>query len=349
MCFITKLQTQTRFFFSTFAFIVITRSISAAADPLVFAHRGASGYRPEHTAAAYELAIQQGANAIEPDLVFSKDGVLVVRHENNMQETTDVSEKFPNRKTTKNIDGRDREGWFAEDFTWEELKTLRAKERLSDRDHSFDGQFPILRFVDVIGIAKAAGRPLLILPELKHPTYFHKIGFDPESALVEALKIATWDAPTAPVIVQSFEPTSLERLRTLSKVPAALLIDESGAPFDYESTGEETPKTYRDLTTPVQMERIRHFAEWIAPHKSLIQNCWFFGLFVSAPSSLVSNAHKAGLKVATWTLRKETRFIPTCRFGNFDGELHDLVVAGVDAVFADQPDRVFEILRKHRN
>lgn len=344
MCFIRNRHGKTQFLVFTFAVVAANVSFPLAdAQPLVFAHRGASGYRPEHTAAAYELAIQQGAEAIEPDLVFSKDGVLIVRHENNMRETTDVSEKFPDRKTIKSIDGRDREGWFAEDFTWEELKTLRAKERLSDRDHSFDGQFPILRFVDVIAIAKAAGRPLLVLPELKHPTYFHSIGFDPESALVDALKGAGWDSPTAPVIVQSFEPTSLERLRTLSKVPAALLIEEAGAPFDYESKGEKI--TYKDLTTPIQMERISHFVEWIAPNKSLIQDCWFFGLFLSSPTSLISEAHKVGLKVVTWTLRKEVRFVPTCRFGNFEEEILDLKAAGVDAIFADQPDLALAILK----
>ena len=335
---------NTRILFTTLALLASSLTLNTAnAHPLVFAHCGASGYRPEHTAAAYELAIQQGANAIEPDLVFSKDGVLVARHENNMRETTDVAEKFPDRKTTKNFDGRDHEGWFAEDFTWDELKTLRAKERLADRDHSFDGQFPILRFVDVIAIAKAAGRPILILPELKHPTYFHSIGFDPETALVTALKAADWDSATAPVIVQSFEPTSLERLRTLSKVPAALLIEDSGAPFDYQSKGEAL--SYKDLLKPAQMERIRHFAEWIAPNKSLIHSCWFFGLFVDAPTSVIADAHKAGLKVLTWTLRKEVRFVPTCRFGDFEGEIQDLEADGVDAIFADQPDLVLEIMK----
>ena len=294
---------------------------TAFGRPLIFSHRGASGYRPEHTAAAYELAIEQGADAIEPDLVFSKDGVLVVRHENNISETTDVSTKFPDRKSTKEIDGKSVEGWFTEDFTWQELQTLHARERLTDRDHGFDDQFPILQFSDVIAIVKASKRPIMVIPELKHPSYFRTHGFDPESALVEALDKAQWNSATAPVIVQSFEPTSLERLRKLSEVPAALLIDADGQPFDYATTNDA--RTYLNLTDPSELKRIRSFAEWIAPHKSLIQSCWFFGIFVSDP---------------TWTLRKETRFVPTCRFGDFESEIQGLEQAGVDAIFTDQPD-----------
>lgn len=336
MRFSTKTLLWTAFTLTTISFV----ARAAHPIPLVFGHRGASGYRPEHTSASYELAIAQGANAIEPDLVFSKDGVLVVRHENNMAETTDVAEKFPDRKTTKQIDGREREGWFAEDFTWDELRTLRAKERLADRDHSFDGQFPILRFVDVIAIAKAAIHPVMIVPELKHPSYFHSIGFDPEKSLVDALKEAGWNSATAPVIVQSFEPSSLKRLRTLSKVPSALLIDDSGTPYDYEVSGN--PTTYSDLLKPEHLQEIKTFAEWIAPNKSLIQRCWFFGLFLDSPSTLIDAAHHAGLKVVAWTLRKEVRFVPTCRFGDFESEVHDLQDTGIDAVFADHPDLVIK-------
>src|SRR5262245_25478902 len=193
----------------------------ATGKPLLIAHRGASGYLPEHTLAAYSLAIVQGADYIEPDLVATKDGVLIARHENEIGATTDVEKKFPDRRRTKQVDGQDISGWFSEDFTLAEIRTLRARERLEFRSHEFDGQFEIPTFDEVIDLAqqlgRERGRPLGIYPETKHPSYFQGIGLPLEDRLLDALRRHGWDRADAPVFIQSFETANLRALRSRTR------------------------------------------------------------------------------------------------------------------------------------
>src|SRR5436190_683722 len=197
--------------------------------PLIIAHRGASGHRPEHTLEAYALAIQMGADMIEPDLVSTRDGVLIARHENEIGGTTDVAAKCPSRKTTKTIDGRPVTGWFAEDFTWTEIQTLRANERLPFRSHDLDGKFAIPTFADVIGLAeeksRALGREIAVYPETKHPSYFRSIGLGLEEKLVEVAGRHHLSGRASPIFIQSFEPSSLERLRSMTRARLVQLLD----------------------------------------------------------------------------------------------------------------------------
>ncbi len=225
--------------------------------PLILGHRGAAGYRPEHTLASYGSRSSMGANYIEPDLVATKDGVLIARHEPNITETTDVADhpEFASRKTTKTIDGVTQTGWFAEDFTLAEIKTLRAKERLPFRDHSFDGQFQIATFQEVIDLAKQksaeTGRTIGIIPETKHPSYFKSIGLPLENWLVDALNAAGWTDQSAPVIIQSFEVENLKELNALTNVRLVQLTDASdialdgtviyNQPFDFVLTATRGP------------------------------------------------------------------------------------------------------------
>ncbi|WP_294309783.1 glycerophosphodiester phosphodiesterase family protein, partial [uncultured Sphingomonas sp.] len=194
-------------------------------SPIVIAHRGASGERPEHTLAAYDLAIREGADVIEPDLVPTKDGHLVARHENEISGTTDVAShsEFADRKTTKTIDGQTETGWFTEDFTLAELKTLRARERLSQlRSTAYDGQFSIPTLEEIIALAKArskeTGRTISIYPETKHPTYFAGIGKGTDAPLIAALDKAGWKTADAPVFIQSFEVNNLKHLKTMTGI-----------------------------------------------------------------------------------------------------------------------------------
>ena len=206
--------------------------------PLIFGHRGASGYRPEHTLASYELAIQQGANYIEPDLAITKDGVLIARHEPNITDTTDVATRpeFAHLETTKTIDGVTLTGWYAEDFTLAEIKTLRAVERLPFRDQSFNGQFEIPTLQEVIDLAKQksieTGREIGIIPETKHPSYFKSIGLPLEQRLVDVLDAAGYSDASAPVIIQSFEVENLKELNTLTDVRLVQLTDASDIALD---------------------------------------------------------------------------------------------------------------------
>ncbi len=318
----------------------------------VIAHRGASGYRPEHTLAAYELAIQQGADYIEPDLVSTKDGVLVARHENEISGTTDVAThaEFADRRTTKVIDGRDVTGWFTEDFTLAELRTLRAKERLPQvrpGNTPYDGRFQVPTFDEVVALARRAsretGRTIGVAPETKHPTYFTSIGLDLTQPLVRSLRKVGWDRRNAPVIVQSFETTNLRELARWTRVPLLQLTSATGAPYDLASQGDGT--TYADLMSPQGLRQVARYARWIGPEKSSVLPRDASGA-IDEPSSLVRDARRAGLKVTVYTVRNENQFLPTNlrigtdpnAFGDVRGELFALFDAGVDAVFADFPD-----------
>jgi glycerophosphoryl diester phosphodiesterase len=228
------------------------------AAPLVIAHRGASAYRPEHTLSAYRLAIGMGADYIEPDLVSTKDGVLVARHENEISGTTDVAQRpeFASRfRENRLIDGREVDGWFTEDFTLAELKTLRARERLPElrpSNTAFDGRYEIPTLQEVIDLAKREG--VGIYPETKHPTYFDSIGLSLEEPLVTALKANGLDKPGSPVFIQSFEVSNLQELSRKIRVPLVQLTSASGRPYDFTAEGD--PRTYADMTTPAGLREI---------------------------------------------------------------------------------------------
>jgi glycerophosphoryl diester phosphodiesterase len=234
------------------------------ARPIVIGHRGASGYRPENTLASYELAIAMGADYIEPDLVSTKDHVLVARHENDISGTTDVAEhpEFASRRTTKVVDGVSITGWFTEDFTLAELKTLRAKERLPDlrpANTVFDRQFQIPTFQEVIALAKREG--VGIYPETKHPTYFDSIGKSLEEPFVATLNASGYTRPNSPVFIQSFETANLRQLNQMTSVPLVQLLDELGRPYDFVVSGD--PRTYKDLAKPAGLRFISGYADGV--------------------------------------------------------------------------------------
>lgn len=325
---------------------------SSASKPIVIGHRGASGYRPEHTLASYELAIEQGADYIEPDLVSTKDGVLVARHENEISGTTDVAahSEFASRKTTKVVDGRGVTGWFTEDFTLAELKTLRAKERIPDLrpdNTKYDGKFEVPTLQEVIDLAKREsrlrGRTIGIAPETKHPTYFDSIGLSLEEPLVKVLRRNGLAGRNAKVVVQSFEVGNLKQLNKLVEVELAQLIDSSGAPYDFVAKGD--PRTYGDLLTPAGLREIATYADWAAPYKDRIRPRDAQGRLLG-PTTVVRDAHRAGLRVVTWTFRAENTFLPleykvgtgTAAHGDAVGEMRAFLNVGVDAIFTDFPD-----------
>ncbi|MFP5455928.1 MAG: glycerophosphodiester phosphodiesterase [Alphaproteobacteria bacterium] len=319
---------------------------SLDARPVIIAHRGASGLRPEHTAAAYRLAIEQGADFIEPDLVMTKDDVLVVRHENEISGTTDVADhpEFSDRKTTKTIDGRSISGWFTEDFTLAELKTLRARERLpalrpgnlryaDERIQTFD---------EVLAIAKGAPRPVGVYPETKHPSYFASIGKPLEKPLLAALAEAGFTRRDDPVFIQSFEVSNLKALRALTPIRLVQLIDPDEAPFDQQLA--QTGLTPARMVTPEGLRTIATYADAIGPYKLMIEPRDAEGRAL-APTSLIADAHAAGLQVHPWTFRSENAFLPAGdRRGQGDAERGDPAAEyrrflgyGVDGLFSDYP------------
>ncbi|HSX68340.1 glycerophosphodiester phosphodiesterase [Nocardioides sp.] len=321
------------------------------AEPLVIGHRGASGHRPEHTLAAYRLAIAQGADYVEPDLVSTKDHVLVARHENEIGGTTDVADhpEFADRRTTKVIDGARITGWFTEDFTLAELKTLRAKERLPQvrpANTAYDGRFEVPTLREVLNLVRAEsrrhGRTIGVYPETKHPSYFDTIGLSLEEPLVAALRKADLDDADDPAILQSFETANLRELDTLVDTPIAQLVDASGAPWDFTATGD--PRTYRDLTTPAGLADIATYADGVGANKNLVLPRSAGA--TTTPSALVGDAHAEGLVVHVWTLRAENQFMATNfrvgtdpnAHGDLAAETRAFLDAGVDGIFSDHPD-----------
>jgi glycerophosphoryl diester phosphodiesterase len=315
---------------------------SMTVQPIVIAHRGASGERPEHTLLAYQLAIEQGANFIEPDLVPTRDGVLVARHENEISGTTDVAAhpEFAARKATKTIDGAAVTGWFTEDFTLAELKTLRAKERLPQLrpgNTHYDGQAEIPTLDEIIALAKQAsretGRTIGIYPETKHPSYFVSIGLPLEERLVERLASAGWDRADAPVFIQSFEVANLKKLKTMTRVPLIQLIAASGGPADGAEPG------YAAMATPEGLRRVAAYAAGIGPERTMILPP------SGSATTLVADAHAAGLKVHPWTFRAENFFLlPAYRsagqpgeHGRLAEEIAYFIGLGVDGLFSDYP------------
>lgn len=319
-----------------------------SARPLVIAHRGASGYRPEHTAAAYLLAISQGADAVEPDLVPTRDGVLVVRHENEISGTTDVAEhpEFAHRRATKVIDGVSQTGWFTEDFTWSELSTLRARERLPrlrPASAKFDGAEGILRLVDLIDLLQAADRPVIMVAELKHATYFEGIGLPLERAF--ATEIAGWAKPGT-LVVESFEQTVLGRVRALD-VPGRVtfLADATGSPADQLAAHGPAALRFDDYLTDAGLARLATEVDGVSVDKALLLATDARG-DVTGSTDLAHRASAAGLETYTWTLRAENRFLAknfrrgrrSGALGHWEREFTTVMGSGVDGVFADQPD-----------
>ncbi|MBY8872922.1 glycerophosphodiester phosphodiesterase [Micromonospora sp. PLK6-60] len=323
-----------------------------AVRPVVIGHRGASGYRPEHTLEAYRLAIRMGADYIEPDLVSTKDGVLVARHENEISGTTDVAARpeFAGRKATKTIDGVSVTGWFTEDFTLAELKTLRAKERLSQvrvANTAFDGLFQVPTFQEVIDLARtestARGRTIGVYPETKHPSYFAAIGLPLEEPLVAVLKANRLTHRNDPVFVQSFETANLRKLDRMIDVRLVQLLDAAGRPYDFTVAGDA--RSYQDLATPAGLAWIAKYADGIGANKNLIVPRDAGGRLL-APTTVIRDAHRVKLVVHAWTFRVENQFLPVdFRIGadpNARGDItaeYELFLGlGLDGVFADQPD-----------
>ncbi len=330
---------------------------SAAADRrqddfVVVGHRGASGYRPEHTLASYELAARMGADYIEPDLVTTKDRVLVARHEPEIGGTTDVDKhpEFADRKKTKNLDGVQVTGWFTEDFTLAELKTLRAKERIpAIRQHNtvFDGHYQIPTLQEVIDLSKKLsrelGRPIGIYPETKHPTFFQQQGLALEPELVKVLNRNGLNRPDAKVFVQSFEVANLKALDKQLRVPLVQLTSSAGAPYDFVVAGDK--RTYADIVSANGLKEVATYADGLGPSKDQVIPLDATGK-LGQPTALISNAHAAGLVVHPYTFRVENNFLPAefdssavpAESGNLFGEIAAYRKAGIDGLFTDNTD-----------
>jgi glycerophosphoryl diester phosphodiesterase len=341
-------------------------------DPLVIGHRGAPGYLPDHTLEGYALAIRLGADYIEPDLVATKDGHLIARHEPNMIATTDVASKFPDRRTTKVVDGVSEEGFFASDFTLEEIKSLRAVQPLADRPQQFNGRFRIPTLEEVIALAKR--HRVGIYPETKHPTYHQDLGLPLEGRLVAALKKAGLDRRNAPVFIQSFEQSNLKQLNRMTDVRLVQLVDANDvnpdgsldytAPFDrpYDWTASGDPRllarTFGFFATDAGLAEIRTYADGIGPWKRYIVSTAKVdidgdgvigdengdGLVnegdrrLLPSTSLIQRAHRKGLLVHTWTFRNEDRFLAYDYHGNPLKEYRQFFRLGIDGVFSDFTD-----------
>jgi glycerophosphoryl diester phosphodiesterase len=323
-------------------------------EPLVIGHRGASGYRPEHTLAAYELAIQLGADYVEPDLVSTRDGVLVARHENEIGGTTDVAAhpEFAGRRTTKVIDGTSITGWFTEDFTLAELKTLRAVERipaLRPANTNFNGQFEVPTLQEVLDLVAEVNRTrdrddhIGVYPETKHPSYFDSIGLSLEEPLVTTLRANGYTRPTDRAFIQSFEVANLRELDRMTRLPIVQLFSSSGRPFDFTLAGD--PRTYADLATPAGLRQVARYADGIGPSKDMVIPLAPGGS-LGTPTSLVRDAHRAGLIVHIYTMRNENNFVPPAlrtstdpsQRGQVEAEYAAYWATGIDGLFSDNAD-----------
>jgi glycerophosphoryl diester phosphodiesterase len=335
--------------------VAIIGAAPAPTSPLIIAHRGASGQRPEHTQAAYDLAIAQGADFIEPDLVMTKDGAIIVRHENEIGGTTNVASRpeFAARKTTKAIDGESITGWFTEDFTLAELKTLRARERLPQlrtESAKFDGQFSIMTLGEVIDFVrareKAFKRRIGIYPETKHPSYFAKLGLSFDKPLLTTLRRGGYSKATDPLFIQSFEVGNLKRLRKATALRLIQLMSDEGGPPDLTGT------TYASMATPSGLRTIASYAYGVGVAKAMILprdkvEQW------TAPTPLIADAHAAGLKVHAWTFRAENIFLPLAlrsgpnpgASGDLTAEIKRFAALGIDGLFSDHPEEAVAALR----
>ncbi|MTE18250.1 glycerophosphodiester phosphodiesterase [Streptomyces sp. TRM43335] len=321
--------------------------------PTVVAHRGASGYRPEHTLGAYQLALDMGADVIEQDLVPTRDGHLVCRHENDITGTTDVADhpEFADRRTTKTVDGTRLTGWFTEDFTLAELKTLRATERIPDtrpNNTLYDGRWEVPSFEEVLRWAeregRRRGRPVWLHVETKHPSYFRSLGLGLEERLAKLLRRYGRHRANSPTFLQSFEPSSMRRLDRLVETPRVVLLSSaSSRPWDFVESGD--PRTVADLVTPEGLKWISGFAQGIGPTLDLVIPRGADGR-LGEPTTLVRDAHARGLLLHPYTHRNENRFLPADfrrgtdpdAFGDAFGALRTYFATGIDGIFSDHPD-----------
>ncbi|EST20384.1 glycerophosphodiester phosphodiesterase [Streptomyces niveus] len=321
--------------------------------PTIVGHRGASGYRPEHTLGSYQLALDMGAHVIEQDLVPTKDGHLVCRHENDITGTTDVADhpEFAGRKTTKSVDGVSLTGWFTEDFTLAELKKLRAKERIpQSRPHStlYNGRWEIPTFEEVLRWADEEGRrrgePVWLYVETKHPTYFRGLGLGLEERLAKLLRRYGRDRRDSPLFLQSFEPTSMQRMAKLVATPRVVLFDAANTqPWDFKQSGD--PRFVADLIKPEGLKWIASFAQGIGPWVDLIIPKDATGK-LGKPTTLVRDAHAKGLILHPYTMRNENSFLPADfrigtdpnAYGDAFGAFKTYFEQGIDGIFTDNPD-----------
>lgn len=347
--------------------------------PLVIGHRGASGYLPDHTLASYRKAIEMGADYIEPDLVSTKDGVLIVRHETTLKDSSDIASlpEFAVRKRKFKIDGIEKEGWFTFDLTLAEIKTLRAIQPRADRPQAYNGQFQIVTFDELLTLreekSKETGREIGIYPETKHSTLHQQLGLPLEEKLVAALAKHGLNHKDAPVFIQSFETHSLKTLRKLTPVKLVFLVDghdvrpdgsiAANRPYDYVISGD--PRSYADMMTPAGLHEIRQFADGIGPWKAYLIG-WKYktgadGKIIDLngdketdqrdavllpPSNLVHEAHKAGLLVHPFTFRNEAGLLASDYKGRPEAEYLAYFALGVDGVFSDFSDTAVAA-RKH--
>lgn len=321
--------------------------------PTVIGHRGASGYRPEHTLGSYQLALDLGADVIEQDLVPTRDGHLVCRHENEIGGTTDVADHpaFAARRTTKSIDGVSVTGWFTEDFTLAELKTLRAKERIPavrQRGTLYDGVWAVPTFEEVLRWAdregERRGRPVWLHVETKHPSYFRDLGLGLEEPLARLLRRYGRDGRRAATFLQSFEPSSIQRLAKLVQAPRVVLLGAANTrPWDFERAGDR--RTVADLVTPAGLKWIAGFAQGIGPTLDLILPRDAAGR-LGEPTTLVRDAHARGLLLHPYTARNENSFLPAeyrkgtdpAAYGDAFGAFRRYFEQGIDGIFTDNPD-----------
>ncbi|GHI84450.1 glycerophosphodiester phosphodiesterase [Streptomyces xanthophaeus] len=321
--------------------------------PTVIGHRGASGYRPEHTLGSYRLALDLGADVVEQDLVPTRDGHLVCRHENEIGGTTDVADhpRFASRRTTKSVDGVAVTGWFTEDFTLAELKTLRAKERIPavrQRNTLYDGRWEVPTFEEVLRWAEDEGRRrgkrVWLHAETKHPTYFRSLGLGLEEPLARLLRRYGRDGRNGAVFLQSFEPSSIQRLARLVSAPRVVLLSAANTrPWDFEQAKD--PRTVADLVTPAGLKWIAGFAQGIGPTLDLVIPRDAQGR-LGTPTTLVKDAHARGLLLHPYTARNENSFLPAeyrkgtdpAAYGDAFAALRTYFEQGIDGIFTDNPD-----------
>lgn len=322
-------------------------------SPLIIGHRGAAGYVPEHTLGSYALAVTLGADYVEPDLVVTRDHQLIARHENDISATTDVAERaeFAPRRATKTIDGKQVTGWFTEDFTLDEIKSLRARERIPETrpgNARLDGAFQVPTLQEIIDLVKSLQvsqrRVIGVYPEIKHSTYFKRLGLPMEQLVADALHKNGYVGPEAAVFIQSFEIDNLKELRNMTELRLLQLLDSPEmCPADQD---QETGITYGEMATREGLQAVGQYASAVGPDKSYIIPRDGEGRLLS-PTSFVQDAHDAGLKVHPYTFRRENVFLPlefrsgdasAAAIGDMAGEIKAFLDTGIDGLFTDQAD-----------
>ncbi|GAA4196581.1 glycerophosphodiester phosphodiesterase [Microbacterium oryzae] len=328
--------------------------------PLVIGHRGAPGYRPEHSRSSYALALAMGVDAVEPDVVATRDGVLVVRHENEISGTTDVADhpEFADRRTEKTVDGQRMAGWFTEDFTWDELATLRTRERIPairPASASFDDAEPILRLTDLLDLVRDAslehGREIGVVLEIKHATYFAGLGIDLAALVERDLRESGWPGSGLPLIVESFEGTVLEQVRERGVAATFIhLIEADGAPADLVARDGAAARTYAEIVSPAGLDALVGVVDGISVDKKMVLDPDGAGR-ARGPARLVADARERGLLIYAWTCRPENAFLlpefggagGRSAFGDYRAEWE--LLRELDGVFVDHPDLGMDVFR----